>query len=199
MDKHRNFAELQQKEPSNSYSVFLRSKSSRVAIIAPHGGGIEPGTLEIANHIAGSDLSFYAFDGHKSRGNGDLHITSTHFDEPQCLAILRESNIVVAIHGCEGDQGNTYIGGRDEVTREKISYSLQSYGFNTYIHPDINLQGLYPDNICNRGATGCGVQLELDRALRQKMFIGLSREQRNRTTEVFKIFAKAIQQALRDK
>jgi phage replication-related protein YjqB (UPF0714/DUF867 family) len=53
-----------------------------VAVIAPHGGGIEPGTSELATAIAGDDFSLYLFEGLKSAGNGELHITSTNFDEP---------------------------------------------------------------------------------------------------------------------
>jgi poly-gamma-glutamate hydrolase-like protein len=68
-DKYRNFA----------------------ALVAPHGGGIEPGTSELADAIAASDLSFYTFEGLKPSGNTDLHITSTRFDEPMCLTLLASS------------------------------------------------------------------------------------------------------------
>jgi phage replication-related protein YjqB (UPF0714/DUF867 family) len=67
--------------------------------VAPHGGGIEPGTSELADAIAGSDLSFYTFEGLKSSGNTDLHITSTRFDEPMCLTLLASSSVVVTLHG----------------------------------------------------------------------------------------------------
>jgi len=36
--------------------------------MAPHGGGIEPGTIDIADAIARSEYTFYAFQGIKKRG-----------------------------------------------------------------------------------------------------------------------------------
>jgi phage replication-related protein YjqB (UPF0714/DUF867 family) len=55
-----------------------------VAIIAPHGGKIEPGTSEIAAAIAGDDYSLYRFQGLRDRPREELHITSAKFDEPTC-------------------------------------------------------------------------------------------------------------------
>jgi phage replication-related protein YjqB (UPF0714/DUF867 family) len=45
-----------------------------LAILAPHGGGIEPGTSELAEAVAGEGLSFYAFEGLKRSGNAVLHV-----------------------------------------------------------------------------------------------------------------------------
>jgi phage replication-related protein YjqB (UPF0714/DUF867 family) len=59
---------------------------SRIAIIAPHGGGIEPGSSTIARAIAGEDINMYLFEGIKvAKGNAIVHIASHHFDEPRCL------------------------------------------------------------------------------------------------------------------
>jgi hypothetical protein len=70
-----------------------------VAIIAPHGGKIEPWTSAIATAIAADDYCLYCFEGRKRRENRDLHITSTHFDEPQCLTLVSGCDQVVAVHG----------------------------------------------------------------------------------------------------
>ena len=40
----------------------------QMVIVAPRGGGIEPGTLDIADAIAGSDYNFCAFKGIKKAG-----------------------------------------------------------------------------------------------------------------------------------
>ena len=58
--------------------------------MAPHGGGIEPGTTEIAEAVAGHEHTFYSFSGVKARGNSVLHITSSRFDEPEGIAIAKE-------------------------------------------------------------------------------------------------------------
>jgi phage replication-related protein YjqB (UPF0714/DUF867 family) len=42
-----------------------------LAVVALHGGGIEPGSSEIANDIAGEESSFYAFEGLKAPDNTD--------------------------------------------------------------------------------------------------------------------------------
>ena len=45
------------------------NRGSLVAIIAPHGGKIEPGTSEIVRSIAAEDYNFCAFEGIKPAGN----------------------------------------------------------------------------------------------------------------------------------
>ena len=63
---YTNFGELVQNEKADEdYTILYREVDSQVAIIAPHGGGIEPGTIDIADAIAGCDFTFYAFKGLK--------------------------------------------------------------------------------------------------------------------------------------
>ena len=99
-DKYPNFATLARHERSGiDYRVLVRRARPAFDIIAPHGGGIEPGTSEIADAIAGEKYSFYAFEGLKPSGNADLHLTSTRFDEPLCLAVLGDSSLALTVHG----------------------------------------------------------------------------------------------------
>src|SRR5580704_3841422 len=97
-DKYRSFPELAAAETQGGYEVRTRY-SGATLILAPHGGGIEPGTSELAEAIAGDDHSLYLFEGMKQRNNRDLHITSTNFDERECMTALHRSDRVVAIHG----------------------------------------------------------------------------------------------------
>ena len=46
--------------------------------------------------------------------------------------------------------------------------ALEANGFCVRRHPDPELQGREPNNICNRGTSGKGVQLELSRAIRKE-------------------------------
>jgi phage replication-related protein YjqB (UPF0714/DUF867 family) len=62
--------------------------------MAPHGGGIEPGTIDIADNLAGCDYTFYAFKGLKKGGNNILHINNNTFDEPIALRVAQNADII---------------------------------------------------------------------------------------------------------
>ena len=81
-DRYQNFNELSQNE--NAYVVEQNLvPNSTWLIAAPHGGNIESGTTEIALAISHAcSSSYYSFIGRKSLMDGDLHLTSHHFDEP---------------------------------------------------------------------------------------------------------------------
>jgi phage replication-related protein YjqB (UPF0714/DUF867 family) len=200
-DTYLNFAELEQHEQAGiDYGVFVRREEPAFAIVAPHGGGIEPGTSEIADAIARQRWSFYTFEGLKQRGNSVLHITSTCFDEPMCLILLGKTTRVVTIHGEESDDDGegVFVGGRDVALGTSIWDLLTAQGFDVRKHPDCNLQGLDPKNICNRGTTGAGVQLELSHAVRATLFDSLTREGRKHPRPRFKIFVDAVARALEE-
>jgi len=70
MDKYANFIELEQNErEGEDYTILLRKSNSNFAIIAPHGGGIELGTIDLADAVASNDHAFYAFKGIKENGS----------------------------------------------------------------------------------------------------------------------------------
>src|SRR5664279_5723233 len=85
MSGFSNFRELcLHREDGRDFQIRKKRRDSRVAIIAPHGGAIEPVTSKLAEATAGASFSWYCFEG--LNGNrGNLHITSSNFDEPQCL------------------------------------------------------------------------------------------------------------------
>jgi phage replication-related protein YjqB (UPF0714/DUF867 family)/RimJ/RimL family protein N-acetyltransferase len=197
MDKYGNFDELNQGEPEGSFAIFSRNGTSGIAVIAPHGGAIEPGTTEIASSIAGNEHAYYTFTGRKRIGNNDLHITSTNFDEPIAMKIVKRSQKVLAIHGCTGQDPIGYIGGRDAILREQVQTALVDAGFQVRQSSTQNLKGDHPRNICNRGERQRGVQLEISEGLRQQMFRRLtSRKGREVTHEVFEQFVAAIRMAI---
>jgi phage replication-related protein YjqB (UPF0714/DUF867 family) len=155
-------------------------------------------TSEIADAIAGEDFSFYAFEGLKAKDNGDLHITSTRFDEPTCLALIKASTTVLTIHGehSEADGEGVFVGGRDAAQGRRLGAALRAKGFAVSRHADPDLQGLEPANLCNRGQSRQGVQLELSRAVRLTMFESLSRRGRTRPTARFRAFVAALRGVL---
>ena len=48
-------------------------------------------------------------------------------------------------------------------------HSLAAHGVTVGIHRNPNLQGVHPENICNRGRRGCGAQLEISHGLRSSL------------------------------
>ena len=196
-DKYPDFETLAENESSGlDFGIRIRQAKTVFAIVAPHGGGIESGTSEIADAIAGTEFSFYAFEGLKSKGNSDLHITSTRFDEAMCLTLIGRSGIILTIHGEHSDAEGVFVGGRDVRLRRRIGISLKSEGFEVGRHSDPDLQGIEPNNLCNRGESKKGVQLEISRAVRLTMFSSLSRTGRKHPTARFRVFVAAIRNVL---
>ena len=167
-DEYGSFEELRRKERENvDYSVTARpADGSKVAIVAPHGGGIEFLTAELADSIAGSDHNFYALRGLKKNGNKVLHITSHRFDEERAVALIEPCEKVVTIHGLDGDARSLQVGGRDEALRSRVQEALHAAGFDSKVVTDGAYGGMEPENICNRGSTHAGVQLEIHAGLR---------------------------------
>lgn len=196
-DKYRKFADLAKSE---KLGVDFRPRSEvravATAIVAPHGGGIEFGTSEIAEAIADADLSFYAFEGIKAQDNRQLHITSTNFDEPSCLALVRGSEHVITIHGEESEDPFVILGGSDKATVQRLSESLQQGGFP--VKTNVNgLQGRETKNICNRGRKGAGVQIEISKGVRRTFFKSLeTRVGRQTKTERFWDFVAAVRKVI---
>ena len=139
---------------------------SGVILIAPHGGKIEPGTDVIAKKIALNDFSFYAFNGIRPSKDRNLHITSHNFDEPRCIALVKRHTHVIAIHGCSDKVDAAYLGGRDQNLKKLIHDKLRQEGIKSVLDGD-KFPGENKKNICNRGTTGAGVQIELTLSLRQ--------------------------------
>jgi len=147
-----------------------RRPGSAVAILAPHGGGIEAGTSEIARAVAGSEFNLYLFEGIRVSGNyAALHLTSHRFDEPRCLSLLTACDHVIAIHGCRGEARQALLGGLDVRLKERIGDAIGGAGIETRLDGH-RFHAVHPRNICNRGRRRAGVQIELTSALRLATF-----------------------------
>ena len=168
-DKYKNFWELAESEREGTDFIIEKiARDSDVAVIAIHGGEIEPGTTEIAREIAGDDFSFYSFIGKKDHNNGALHITSTHFNEPGCLELAGRHKTIVSIHGMRGAIRGVMPGGLDKELKAKIKAQLQGAGF-LILPVEHRLSAVNPKNICNRGTSSRGVQIEISRKLRNNI------------------------------
>jgi phage replication-related protein YjqB (UPF0714/DUF867 family) len=197
MGKYGCYAELECSESKGcDYQIHIRKGTSGIALMAIHGGEIEPGTLEIAGSAAGDEHSFYAFEGTKEGRNSDLHLRSDSFDEPVGVSMAQGADVVVTIHGCEEDIEVIYLGGLHKKLKWLIQRNFSLCGFYVPAQVRPGLAGTNPLNICNRGRTGKGVQIEISRGLRRKMFSGLDRKGRGRPTETFFSLISALRSAL---
>jgi phage replication-related protein YjqB (UPF0714/DUF867 family) len=172
LDKYGSFADLVAggELEGTDFEVTVRERPGAAAlIVAPHGGSIEIGTSELATLIAGADYSLFTFDGLKQRGrNRDLHITSHNFDHPRCVALAARHPLVLAVHGCKGESSQVYVGGLDDELTILLTGRLTAAGLPA-ASSGHRYPGRNPLNICNRGARGAGVQLELTLDLRQSV------------------------------
>ena len=165
---------------------------------AVHGGAIEAGTSEIAQYVAGSRMAYYAFEGIMASNNSDLHITSTLIDYPDLLALLPSARRYLSFHGMADRTpgvAEVAVGGLDNELVAAVTTALTSAGFSVITAPS-EIAGTDPDNICSRGLTRAGVQLELSNALRASFFPGgdLSRTMREsgQRTTAFYAFGNAL-------
>jgi len=186
---YRSFDELKSQETEGQdYQVRAQRRNGRVLIMAPHGGKIEPMTSEIAEAIAKDDHSFYSFEGLKAEGNSTLHIESHLFDEPRALQAIEKADIVLTVHGqLDHKEEFIMVGGLNVDLRSEIRRQLEGAGFRTRA-PTEGLQGIDPENICNRGRWNGGVQLEISRKVRDSLRTAPDRLQG---------FADAVRKAIR--
>jgi phage replication-related protein YjqB (UPF0714/DUF867 family) len=188
------------------------------AVLAPHGGGIELGTSELCLAVAGyhpdtlepqgTVYDYWMFEGLRSSGNGDLHVTSTGCDDPAARSLAGGSRHTVTLHGCSAQQagapaGNpqaVLVGGAGEACKARLMYRLGAAGFQVLDGDTVpELAGVHPDNITNRTLLRGGGQLELTWELRDAMFdVNTAASRRKTTTDVFWTFTAAVRQALTD-
>ena len=168
-DRFQNFHELTENAKLGiDYRIRMEDRGTPIVVLAPHGGWIEPVTSKIAECVAGTEFSFYAFEALKKGAHGDFHITSHRFDEPKAVDLIGRSQSAVAIHGRKNDGSEAvWLGGRAKDLRDAIGSSLHDAGFEAA--PNAELPGLDRWNICNRTLSSSGVQLELPRCLRNQL------------------------------
>ena len=198
---------------------FVRDRDFRVAfgdaniekclLIAPHGGGIEPGTSEIMRAVVElGGWAWYEFAGYLRRGNKEaLHIASTEFNEPTLLALLPQTEVAATFHGSdETDRPVVHVGGRwkfwRQATIEAINESFHAHGIRaidaTENGDTEHICGLHGSNITNRGRRAEGIQMEFSREARNLLFPpDASREARGRRSARLRPLARSIHLALK--
>jgi len=167
-DTYQSFLELAAHETEGKdWAREYVHRESRILVMAPHGGWIEPFTSELAHAVAGNDLSFYTFQGLKPSGNERLHLTSHRFDEPLAFQAASAAFWVLAIHGERSSaRRSVMVGGLWRLFRTYLANAFRESGI-TVEAPRPGLGGVNPRNICNRGRSKMGGQLEISEGLRR--------------------------------
>lgn len=195
MKPYESFTALQTNEIiGTDYRIRVRYGRSGISVMAIHGGGIEPGTTEIAEAVSGEAHTFYSFSGLKPSGNTQLHIPSKKFDEPLGIDIAGRARTVITVHGCKDTNEMTYLGGRHHQLKQKIERTLTAAGFPA--SESRRFPGIDPKNICNKNQSGMGVQLEISIGMRMQLFKDINRLYRKPITPYFIAYVHALQKAI---
>lgn len=203
-DKYGSMSELMSdREEGKDWDIETLDTSSEVISMAIHGGGIEPGTTELAKVLAEKgEYNFFSFVAKLSSGNSDLHVTSTNYDAPRILDKIQDSHHSISIHGAGGSEPYTYMGGGNTPLKNIIWEKLTEKGFDCRESPGF-LAGVEPMNIANRTILGMGVQLELSSQQRKDFFENgnwgrASRDNRETWTKTMHDYAEAVYLAIEE-
>ncbi|MGZ9868104.1 poly-gamma-glutamate hydrolase family protein [Priestia endophytica] len=202
-DLYANYAALAAaRVEGTDYKINTKELSGVTALFkAIHGGGIEAGTSEIVKEAAKNLASYYEFDAMMSSGNGDLHITSTNFDEPRLLDMMTRHSHVISVHGYyHATEKKTLVGGLDRAVCEIVKDELAKEGFIVEVATG-GIAGTETNNVANKTTRGMGVQLELSTPLRQSFFTNNDYSRANRLagnyTADFWKYVKALKRIMK--
>lgn len=167
-DAYTSFSQLTlARDTTKQYSIEVTDRLAEVTVLAPHGGGIESGTSQLAEELAGTDWNYYSFKGMMASGNGRLHLTSANYDDPIAVVLTTSSLIGVALHRQREETDTVCIGGLNKELRDAAAQYLQKAGFNCE-NPCKRLPGASCRSIHNRAVLG-GLQLELSITLANEL------------------------------
>jgi phage replication-related protein YjqB (UPF0714/DUF867 family) len=179
------------------YEIESIERGSPVAVLALHGGAIEPGTDVLARAVAGDEFGFYAFRSLAPEKGRLHHVTSHRFDEPVCTALAGRSRVALSIHGHDAAPPWVFPGGRNAALRKMVMDALIRIGVPVRFAP--RLMGLHRRNAVNL-AKAAGVQIEVTWGLRSDLVAPLSVEgwADGRLTERGRVFTGALRKVLLD-
>ena len=155
-----------------------------IAILAFHGGGIEPGTEQICRYIAKkSNSSLYVFSSRKKTGNWDCHISCRKIspcDSANLSEIIDQCKVGIAIHGHAKDNEDIYVSGINKRLLKLISDNLKIRFDRDSIKTNLDLD--LPDDVSYEGEKDhilnhfpeTGVQIELPRFFRRVLDVDMN-------------------------
>ncbi len=125
-----------------------------------------------------------------------MHISSNRFDEALGIEISENALMVISVHGSRFRTETVHVGGKNQRLKQKITHALTAAGFHAEISKIPGLKGISPENICNRCKSKEGVQLEISRGLREKMFHNLDHRNLRQRTIYFYKFVNTLKEVL---
>jgi phage replication-related protein YjqB (UPF0714/DUF867 family) len=122
----------------------------KTTILAPHGGGIEPGTSELCLAVAGYHpanlpqvppagvtYDYWMFEGLRESGNAALHVRSTGCDDGVAVSLCAGSLNALALHGFRPeppdfaeDERVVLVGGGNAALRGYLLQGLSDADFD---------------------------------------------------------------------
>lgn len=190
---------MKNRKYETEFSMRLKRGRSGIVYFTPHGGGIESGASELAEFSADAEDSYYCFEGRLGSGNSVLHVTSTHFNEPNAVKLVRQHKIAVSYHGYSDTAvKNTKLGGLDDLLRQYVGEEFTSAGIPWEQEPaGSDIAGAEPGNIVNETTRGMGLQLEISTAQRNAFFTtNTAAGRRNTPTAEFQTYITAVKNAV---
>lgn len=201
-DKYQSMTQLEKETTEGvDWRKDTKNTGNQVLIVAPHGGSIEQGTTELTKALADKgNYDYYSFEGIRPKNNSELHVTSTHYDDPTLNQMIKNRTATVSIHGASGTEEIIYLGGPRSDLRNAIEKQLVGRGFTVKVPPEY-LGGQNNKNFINREDNNTGVQLELTTALRKAFFKNGDTSTKNRTnkenwTPTMQEFVNALYEAI---
>lgn len=194
-----SFALMKARKYESDFSMRLKKGRSGIIYFTPHGGGIESGCSELSEFSASAEDSYYAFEGRLGSGNSVLHVTSTHFNEPNAVKLVHQHKVAVSYHGyADSAVKNTKIGGLDEQLRNFIGEEFTAAGIPWEQEPaGSDIAGAEPGNIVNETTRGMGVQLEISTMQRNAFFTtNTAAGRRGSTTAEFQTYINSVKKAV---
>lgn len=212
-DAYQSWAALTANETEGTdYKVELVRRGSAYSHLAIHGGKMENLATELARKAAEvAEQNYFSVIGLKPRYNDRLAIPSDKFDEPQCVKLQGDVDYTISYHAVtdrEGDaaSGVIRVGGLDTAHRDQIVKALKDAGLRVEVMK--RRQGLSAStggvhegsamhsnaaNITNKNRLKKGVQIELNRTMRNKMSAsGDAADLSKGTTATFDKFIAAV-------
>ena len=160
MAEYPNFAALSAAENEDKdFRVRIEDrKGSPIVIVAPHGGGIEPGTYKSPRRLRDATCHLLILPGSSRRATEFFTLPARTLTSRVVQRWLKRPT-TCSDHGEESEEPVVYLGGKDSESGGRVRKALATAGFTVKEHPNRQLQGLAKRNICNRNRSGAGSSL----------------------------------------
>lgn len=173
-DKYNRWEDLEAAEEEGvDYTTESISSASRWTHIAIHGGSMEYMTTSLARAVAEAEgQRYWSAVSLRAENAEDLRIASVRFDNSECVAMVGQGAYCIAYHGISDATAGTTepvaeVNGLDAFNRDQIIEALTAAGINAVAGTSgEGSSGSNPNNIVNKTASSAGVQIVMNRALR---------------------------------